>query len=173
MGWKKSRLVQKAYGAFGLQAMAFSLTPEMQGDACDILDAMMAAWGTQYGIRIGYNNGSNSATGVPNPDQDSNLPDHANEAVYLGLADRLADTIGKQLSVRMVIRGQLTFDTLVSWCQSNSIPNMQYRRNTPSGAGNKPYQTGASPIFIQSPVDQLETGADGFLDGDGGAPLNP
>lgn len=170
MSWTKARLIQNAYGAFGLQALAFSLTPEMQGAACDILDAMMAAWGTEYGIRIGYNNGGGN---TPDPAQQSGIPDHCNEAVYMGLADRLADTIGKTLSLRMMIRRQETFDQLVSWCQSANIPEMQYRRDTPAGAGTKPYETATGGIFIQ-PVEQLDTGSgDGFIDGEGGTPILP
>lgn len=170
MSWTKGRLVDKAYGAFGLQGFVFSMTPEMLGEACAILDAMMAAWGTQYGIRIGYNSG-NSDTGIPDPKAASGIPDHCNEAVYLGLAERLTDTIGKTLSGAMVRRCQTSFDALLSWCEASNIPQMQYRRNTPSGAGNKPYQQGTAPVFLR-PVTQLDTGAgDSFIDGGDGTPL--
>lgn len=165
MSWKKSRLVKNAYGAFGLQALAFSLTPEMMAAAVDILDAMMANWQTEFGIRIGYNNGGDAE---PNPEQESGLPDHTCEAVYLGLAERLADTIGKALSPKMAARCQLTFDQLASYAASHNIPDMQLRRNTPSGSGNKPWQTDGA-TFIQSPATRLDTGAgDDFIDGNNG-----
>lgn len=170
MGWTKQRLVNQAFGAFGLQGFAFSLTPEMKENAAGILDAMMAQWGTEYGIRIGYNNGANDDT-APVLAQDSGIPDHAVEAVYLGLADRLTDTIGKTLSIRMNLRRADAFDALLSWCQANNIPEMQYRRNTPLGSGNKSYG-GMGQVFIPPPVDRLNTGSgDAYINGNDGTPL--
>lgn len=171
MGWTKKRLLTQAFGAFGLQGFAFSLSPEMYENAGGMLDAMMAAWGTQYGIRIGYNSGANNDA-APDLDADSGIPDHACEAVYLGLADRLVDTVGKSLPLRMNVRREDAFNALLSWCQANNLPELQYRRNTPLGSGNKPYSTGIGQIFVAPPVDRLSTGSgDAYINGNDGTPL--
>lgn len=169
MSWTKLKLVQQGYGALGLGAMAFSLTPEMIEQAVDTLDAMMASWGTHLGIRIGYNGASDPS--VTDASTESGIPDHANQAVYLGLGELLGGQIGKPLTPANVIARKTSFDMLVSWCQSQNIPEMQYRRGTPSGAGNKPDQF-SGRVFL-NPVEQIEAGADSFIDGDGGTPFTP
>lgn len=171
MSWTKARLVSQAFGAFGLQGFAFPIAPEMTEFAVNTLDAMLASWGTEFGIRIGYNNGANDATAAT-PEDDSGIPDHANEAVYLGLADRLADMIGKTLSARMNQRRQDAFDQLLSWAMASSLPEMQLRPATPVGSGNAPFSTGFGQVFVGGPADQLSTGAgDGFIDGNNGTPF--
>lgn len=169
MAWTKRKLAEKAYGALGLTSFAFSLTPEMIGSAVDTLDAMMASWGgPEYGIRIGYNGASDPS--VTDGGQDSGIPDHTYEAVYLCLGERLGSEIGKTLLPDAVIRKTKAFDALLSYAQSRNIPEMQYRKGTPSGAGNKPHQFDGA-VFLQ-PGSQLTTGADGFVDGGDGTPLD-
>jgi hypothetical protein len=170
MAWTKRKLAEQAYGALGLTAFAFSLTPEMIASAVDTLDAMMASWGgPEYGIRIGYNGASDPSV-TDGGSQDSGLPDHAYEAVYLGLGARLGSQIGKTLLPEAAIRKDAAFNALLSYAQSRNIPEMQFRRSTPAGAGNKPEQY-VGAIFLQ-PVPQLTTGADGFIDGDDGTPFD-
>lgn len=168
MSWTKKQLVEKAYGSFGLTRFAFTLTGDMLVDGVLSLDAMMARWGTELGIRIGYNNtGNPSDTDV---NQESGIPDHACAAVYLMLGGELADQVGKQQSVPTMKRRDDAFDSLLSWAQAQQIPSMQFRRNTPVGAGNKPEQNGVVGVFFQ-PVAQLEAGADSYLQGEGGTPI--
>jgi P22 tail accessory factor len=168
MSWKKKQLVEKAYGSFGLTRFAFTLTPEMVSDGIASLDAMMARWGTELGIRIGYNNAATPADA--NAEQESGIPDHAAQAVYLMLGGELADQVGKQQSAQTIKRRDDAFDSLLSWVQAAQVPSMQFRRNTPVGAGNKPEQNGVVGVFFQ-PAGQLEAGADSYLEGEGGTPL--
>lgn len=168
MSWKKKQLIQMAYGSFGLTQFAFSLTPEMIENGLMTLDAMMARWATQMGIRIGYNGATNP--GDSNSDTASGIPDHANEAVYLGLGKLLAKQVGKMQDAETATSRDNAFDSLLSWCQASQIPSMQFRRNTPVGAGNKPEQNGVVGVFFQ-PAGQLEAGPDSFLDGQDGTPL--
>jgi hypothetical protein len=140
----------------------------MVESAVDTLDAMMASWGgPEYGIRIGYNGASDPS--VTDGSQDSGVPDHTYEAIYLSLAERLGGEIGKMLLPDALIRKARAFDALVSYAQSRSIPEMQFRGGTPSGAGNKP-EARVGQIFVQ-PSEQLAAGADSFIDGDDGTPL--
>lgn len=170
MSWTKGQLIDKAYGSIGLTKFAFSLTPEMYTEALDALDAMLAAWQVQYGIRIGYNIASNPADS--NIGQSSGIPDHANQAVYLSLGEIVGGTIGKSLAPDKVILKTRSLDALISYCQSNNIPEMQRIGTMPRGSGNKPYQNGQGAIFYR-PVDQLNDGTGaGFVDGDDGTPLD-
>lgn len=168
MSWTKKQLVEKAYGSFGLTRFAFTLTNEMIADGVQSLDAMMARWHTEMGIRIGYNTATNTTETDPN--QESGIPDHTYTATYLMLGGELADQVGKAQSAQTVKRRDDAFESLLAWSQAKQIPSMQFRRNTPVGAGNKPEQNGVVGVFFQ-PVDQLEAGADSYLDGDDGTPL--
>lgn len=168
MSWKKKEIIEKAYGSFGLTRFAFTLTNEMIADGVQSLDAMMARWAAQLGIRIGYNGATN--TSGTDSDEESGIPDHAYQAVYLCLGGELADTVGKTQSPTTIKRRDDAFESLLTWCQANSIPSMQFRRNTPVGAGNKPEQNGVVGVFFQ-PASQLQTGADGYVDGQDGTPL--
>lgn len=168
MSWTKKQLIESGYGSIGLTKFTFSLTPEMLAEGLNMLDAMMAAWQVQKGIRIGYNLASDQ--GVSSMDDASGIPDHAYEAVYLALGERLGGTIGKSLTPDKALLKTQAMDGLISWAMSNNIPEMQRIGTMPRGSGNKP-QTGVGPIFYQ-PRDQLNDGTGaGFIDGDDGTPL--
>lgn len=171
MSWTKKELVESAYGSIGLTKFAFSLTPEMLAEGLKMLDAMMAAWAAQKAIRIGYNGATDQ--GASNLDDESGIPDHAYEAVYLSLGARIGGTIGKSLPPDQAILKTQALDGLISYCQSNNIPEMQRIATMPRGSGNKPYQNGIGAIFYQ-PTDQLNDGTGGgFIDGEDGTPLTP
>lgn len=162
MSWSKRQIITQAYAMFGLGQYAMSLTPEQYETAISMLDSMMASAATTQGIRIGYNQSSDPSQ--TDQDQSSGIPDFANLAVSFMLSELLAGTIGKTIAPSFLIMGKNAYDALVSWCMSNSIPEMQYARNTPRGSGNKPYQGAPASIFIPV-VERLDTGAgDSFLD---------
>ena len=95
MSWTKRQFVVQAFEEIGLASYVFDLSPEQMDSALRRLDSMMAAWNAK-GIRLGYP--------IPGNPQDSSLeektgvPDSANEAVYMGLAVRLAPGFGKVVS---------------------------------------------------------------------------
>lgn len=166
MSWTKRQLVEQAFAELALAGYTFDLQPEEITTAVLRMDAMLAMWGAAKGVRIGYN-----ATEDPldaDPDQDSGIPDWANEGVFLNLAIRLAAGFGKPLPRTTAATAKEAFDGIVSLC-SAPIPEMQFMSHTPSGAGNK--QRGYPRPFLPPPVDRLTTGEDGLLDFNGVAPV--
>ena len=94
MGWTKRQFIEQAFDEIGLASYAFDLTPEQMQSALRRLDTMIAAWNA-LGIRLGYP--------LPSSPQDSdldeqtNVPDRSNEAIYTNLAIKLAPSYGKQV----------------------------------------------------------------------------
>jgi len=130
MSWTKRQLVEAAFEEAGMAAFAFDLTAQQMQSAITRLDSMMAAWDATDGIRIGYN-----VSATPDPDDLSGIPDTANEAVFTGLAIRLAPSYGKQISMdtRNVFRQG--FEQLKI---ASAMPEpMQIPAGYPIGAGHR------------------------------------
>ena len=87
MGWTKRQFIEQAFDEIGLASYAFDLGPEQMQSALRRLDTMLAAWNA-LGIRLAYP--------LPSSPQDSdldeqtNVPDSSNEAIYTNLAIKLA-----------------------------------------------------------------------------------
>lgn len=162
MAWTKGKLVDKAYGSFGLSKFNYSITPDQMEEALDFLEAMMSAWEANKEIRIGYNHNSDA----PDPSQDSGLPDNAYQAVLLNLALFCANGMGASADV---VAAQNALDELISYTQARYIPEMKRRSDMPRGAGNKPYRTGAGQYY--RPQADIDTGAGGVLEDGMGQPL--
>lgn len=164
--WTKRQLLDAAFEELAMAGFVFDITPEEQQSALHRLDSMMATWGGPgIGIRIGYAGTVNP--GNSDPDQESGIPDWANEAVYLNLAIRLAAGYGKNLPKSTTAPAKFAYDALIS-AVASQIPQMQPMGNLPIGAGYKRIRT--SP-FVQPPVDLLTTGEDGLLEFEGPVPL--
>jgi hypothetical protein len=158
MGWTKRQMIEQAFDEIGLASYAFDLTPEQMQSAIRRLDTMMAAWNA-LGIRLGYP--------LPSSPQDSeldeqtNVPDSANEAIYTNLAIKLAPSYGKQVMPDTKATAKESYNTLLSLA---AMPKEQQMPGTmPAGAGNKPWRLDDNP-FLRSPVDQVLAGGDGPID---------
>ena len=79
MSWTKRQLIVQAYSELGLADYVFDLSADQLADAMRKMNSMMATWNAK-GIRLGYPM-PNSASGG-DLDDDSAIPDSANEAVY-------------------------------------------------------------------------------------------
>lgn len=158
MGWTKRQFIEHAFSEVGLASYAFDISPEQLNRALWTLDAMMAAWNEQ-GIRLGY-----PLPSSPNDstlDEQTNVPDRANEAIYTNLALRLANTVGRQPMEGTKAMAKQAYDLLL---KRAAIPRDQQLPNTlPVGAGNKPWHGGRSP-FMPTPEDPITVGPDGLLD---------
>lgn len=157
MGWTKRQFVTQAFEEIGLAAYVFDLTPEQLQSALVRLDSMMASWNAK-GIRLGYP--------VPLSPQDSDLdeetgvPDAANEAIYLNLGIRIAPGFGKTVAPDTKSSAKLAYDTLLA---KAAMPVEQQLPGTvPSGAGNKPWRI--DNPFLRQPVDPLLAGEDGPIE---------
>lgn len=156
MGWTKRQFVTQAFEEIGLAAYVFDLNPEQLQSGLRRLDSMMATWNAK-GIRLGYP--------LPSSPQDSdldeqtNVPDSSNEAIYLNLALRFAPSFGKTPSVDTKATAKAAYDNLLSIA---AMPmEMQLPGTLPVGAGNKPWNI--DQPFVNPPVDPLLAGQDGEI----------
>lgn len=158
MGWTKRQFVTQAFEEIGLAAYVFDLTPEQLQSALRRLDSMMATWNAK-GIRLGYPIPSNPDDS--DLDQESGVPDSANEAIYLNLGIKLAPGFGKSVSTETKASAKLAYDTLLARA---AMPVEQQLPGTmPAGAGNKPWRVYDDP-FLRQPVDPLLAGEDGPIE---------
>ena len=158
MGWTKRQFVTQAFEEIGLASYVFDLTPDQLQSALRRLDTMMAAWNA-LGIRLAYP--------LPSSPQDSdldeqtNVPDSSNEAIYTNLAIKLAPSYGKKVMPDTGATAKASYNTLLSRA---AMPMEQQLPGTiPSGAGNKSWRNAETP-FIRPPVDPLLAGQDSHLE---------
>lgn len=152
MGWTKQQLVNQALEEIGKNPAIFNIDPDDMQSCLRTLDAMMGAWGGR-GIRLGY--ALPSSPESSSLDDDSGLPDLANEAVYLGLAIRIAPRFGKTIPSQTLAGARDAFSAIQR--MSAFPPEQQFRSGVPSGAGNKPYRDANRP-FLPPPVNPLAAG---------------
>jgi len=157
MGWTKRQFVEQAFEEIGYASFSYDLQPEQLQSALRRLDSMMASWNGK-GIRLGYP--------IPSFPQDSelndqtNVPDSANEAIYTNLAVRLAPTIGKMVSTETKSAAKSSYNVLVN--RSATPIEMQLPGNVPAGAGNKTWRN--DNPFLNDPADNISAGNDDLLD---------
>lgn len=160
MGWTKRQFVTQAFDEIGLASYVFDLTPEQLQFALVRLDTMIASWNA-LGIRLGYP--------LPSSPQDSDLdeqtdvPDSSNEAIYTNLAIKLAPSYGKQVMTDTKITAKASYNTLLSRA---ALPMEQQLPGTmPAGAGNKSWRNYDDP-FIRRPIDPVLAGQDNPIEYD-------
>jgi hypothetical protein len=160
MSMSKRQFVEQAFAEIGLAGYLFDITPEELNTALRQLDSMMAAWNAK-GIRLGWPIPANPLNA--DLDEETNVTDAANEAIYCGLAVRIAPTFGKAIGGQTQFLAKQAYDQLLAMA---ALPmERQFPRTTPSGAGNKPWRTYDSP-FLRPPQDPLLAGPDGPIEFD-------
>lgn len=147
MSWTKRQLVRQAFSVIGLADYDFDLQAEQLQNALYLMDSMIATWNAK-GILLSYP----LPTSPENADLDdeSNIPDRANEAVYLNLAKRLATTLGKQITPDLNSAAWYAYNNLLSWAMQPV--EMSMPDTMPRGSGNKPYLEEDSNYF-DTPAD--------------------
>ena len=157
MGWTKGQFITQAFDEIGLASYVFDLSPEQKQTALRRLDTMLAAWNA-LGIRLGYP--LPSSPDDSDLDEETNVPDSANEAIYSNLAIKLAPSYGKQVMPDTKMTAKESYNTLLSRA---AMPMEQQMPSTmPSGAGNKPWRVYDDP-FVRPPVSPLLAGGDGEI----------
>lgn len=160
MGWTKRQFIEQAFSEIGLAGYVFDLTPEQLQTALRQLNSMVASWNAK-GIRLGWPMPSNP--GGDDLDDQTNVTDAANEAIYQGLAVRIAPGFGKTTPQSTAFFAKQAYDQLLAIA---SMPlEKQLPGTMPAGAGNKPWRNNDSP-FIRPPCDPLLVGPDGPLEFD-------
>lgn len=159
MGWTKRQLVTEALGEIGIADYEFDITPAEQLMVLRRMDAMMATWEAR-GVRVGYK--FPATPGASDPDDDSGMPDSANETVFLNVAIRVAPSFGKTVSAETKKSARDGWDLLLI---AAAQPIEQQLPSTLSrGAGQKPWRAQNQPFFPRPSTDPLVVGPGGDLD---------
>jgi hypothetical protein len=158
MGYSKRQFIEAAFDEIGLAAYTFDMQPEQYQSALRRLDALMADW-NERGIRLGYPlPGSPQAS---NLDEQTSVPDRANEAIITNLACRIAPSYGKQVMPATMTTAHFALNTIMVRA---AIPvPMQLPNTMPVGAGNKPWCLQGDP-FMPEPVPSILAGQDGPIE---------
>jgi len=132
MSESKRRVIENSLGKIGYNTYTFDLQPEHYSDALSILDGMVAQWGLvgNY-VRAPISDNPDDS----DLDEDSNIPVAFLEAVKCNLALALAPLYGKEPSRQLIQQAKDGKDMLL--IHAAKPEEMQYRSNTPRGAGNR------------------------------------
>jgi len=153
MSWTKRQFVLSAFEELGLASYTYDLQPEQLDSALHKLDAMMATWNSK--LRLSYP--LPSSPELANLDDETTVPDSANEAIYLNLAIRLAPSYGKAVSMETKQNAYQAYQSLLSIA---TMPlQAQFNNSIPSGAG---YKTPERP-YLSPSTDPIIVGQDGEL----------
>ena len=159
MAYTKRQFVIAALEEIGLASYIFDAQPEQLQSALVRLDAMMANWNGK-GIRLAYP--LPGSPGASSLDENTTVPDSANEAVITNLAVRLAPSYGKTVSPDTKATARDGYNLLLS--RAAMPPEMQLPDTMPAGAGNKMWDVYGT--YLNPPVDPVLTGQDGVLEYD-------
>ncbi len=158
MGWTKRQFVTQAFEEIGLASYTFDLSADQFQSALQRLDSMLSAWNA-LGIRLGYPLPSSPLDS--DLDEQTNVPDSSNEAIYTNLAIKLAPSYGKQVMPDTKATAKESYNTLLSIA---AMPNEQQMPSTmPAGAGNKTWRNSDNP-FLQKPDYPILAGQDGQIE---------
>lgn len=160
MGWTKRQFITQALTENGLASYVFDMEPEEFESAMYRLDAMMAEWNAK-GLRLGY-----PLPGSPQSadlDQQTEVPDSANQAIILNLALMLAPSYGKTSSPTTAMMAKKSIDTL--YARAVTPPKLQMPGTMPRGAGNRDWGYSGSNYYPE-PKDPLLAGQDGPIEFD-------
>lgn len=159
MSWTKRELVVKAFEEIGLAEYVFDLTAEQLQSAAQRMDAMVAGWAAN-GVRIAYP--LKDTPGAANLNDDSGVPDYANEAIYLNLALRIAPGYGKTASAETKQFADMAYNNLAN---QTALPTPERTLPTtmPRGQGNKPWRNFNNP-FIREETTPIDAGPDNHID---------
>lgn len=156
MSWTKKQFVEQALEEIGLASYVFDLQPEQEQSVLRRLDSMMAILNIQ-GVRIGYP--LPSAQSSSDINQDTSVPDWANEGIYQNLAIKIAPMFGKSVSPELKVSAKNALSMMI--CKAGQPVQERQLSSTPLGAGNKPWRFNRQ--FTTEPCDPLTTGDDGIL----------
>lgn len=156
MGYSKRQYVEAAFEEIGMANYVFDLQPGQPESAMRRLDAMMAEWNAK-GIRLGYP--LPASPQQSDLDEQTYVPDFANQAIITNLAMRIAPGYGKQVMTGTMATAKSSYNTILS--QATFPTEKQFPDTLPSGAGNKPWMY---DVFLPGPVDPVLAGQDGPID---------
>jgi len=131
MSWTKLDIVKAAFEEIGFATYVYDASSEQLESILRRLDMMVSTWYAN-GVNLGYPIYNDPK--LSTLDQASNLPVIAVEAVYLGLAVRIAPMFGKVLNPDTKINAQNAFNAMIN--SMAEIPEKSFPSTLPAGAGN-------------------------------------
>jgi hypothetical protein len=152
MAYTKQQFVEMSYQELGF--LAEDLQTEQLNAGLKRLDSMMATWNAR-GLKLRYP--------IPLNPQDStlseqtNVPDKANEAIYVNLAVRLAPSVGKVVTPELRTNANSTYNDLIRALVGVEEVELSV---VPTGAGNKEASTYARFITPKDTDIQLGDNTD-------------
>jgi hypothetical protein len=149
MSYTRRQFITGALEEIGIATYAFDIPPERLETAMRRLDAMIAAWNAK-GIRLGYPIPSNPGSG--GLDDETNVPDRANQAIITNLAVIIAPSWGKSVMPATQLAAKQGYDLL---CIEAAQPIEIQPNITIYGAGGR-YRD----VFTAPPQARLSTGTD-------------
>ena len=155
--YTKREIVEAAFEEIGLASYTFDLSPEQLQSAMRKLDRMAAVWNNR-GVRLGYP--LPSSPSGSDLDDDTNVPDSANDALILNLAIIIAPSLGKVVSPDTKAAAKSALQGLMN---KSAFPIEKRLPSMPAGAGRKLWRD-RSGAFIDKPSDTLDVGPDGELE---------
>lgn len=157
MSWTKRQFVEQAFDEIGYAPSTYELQTSLLNRGLYRLDAMMASWDCG-GIVLGYP--LPSSPEASNIEDETNVPDCANEAIYTNLAIRIAHAVGKVPSQDLKNIARRAHQKLLI---EAAFPDEQQLGPLPAGQGNKPWRWNDDP-FLDPPSERLLTGEDNELE---------
>ncbi len=154
MSYSKRQYITAALEELGLASYVFDASPEQLQSSLRRLDALMAEW-NGMGIRLGYP--LPSSPDDSDIDEETGVPDWANDAIICNLACRIAPSYGKQTLPATMASANRGLNAILS--RFTAPIEKQLPARMPLGAGNK-----NSDPFTEAPVDPLLAGPDGPLE---------
>jgi len=142
MSYTKKQIVLGAFNEVGFANYLFDLAPEQMNNGLTQLDLMMGSWYAN-GVNLGYPLYNDPTQN--DIDQPSNLPIVAVEAVILGLANRIAPSLGKTMSPESKQNFQNAYQSMLNYLAV--IPSRVFPDTLPCGAGNRRLSPGFNFII--------------------------
>lgn len=154
MAWTKREFIVAALEEIGLTS-AYDLAADELAASLKRLDNMMATWNAN-GLRLGYPLPDTPADS--DIDDNTNVPDRANEAIVTNLAVRLAPMYGKTVSQDTKVSASQAYRVVANYAVA-PLPRAMPNDAVPAGAGAK------DPLdpFLPAPAATLDTGTDGVI----------
>lgn len=152
----KGDLVNAAYEEIGLAGYVFDIQPEEVQTGVRRLERFMLMLDGR-GVRLGYNAAASASQA--NANDDSGIPDWAEDAIVPLFALRLAPTIGKQVHPDTRLAARKGLNALL--VGTYEIPSMQMPRHLPIGTGNR--RNVKNQNFF-APSDRISTRLDDLLE---------
>lgn len=159
MSYSKRQFIQAALEEIGMAPNLFDIETDQYESAMRRMDSMVAGWNVGQ-TKIGYPIPSSPENS--DLDQETNVPDAANEAIILNLAVAIAPSYGKTVSPDTKTGAKKALRNLRTHCFEPI--EMQLGESVPLGAGNKPWRKDNSNGIRSTTPEGITIRNDGDLE---------